>query len=375
MNQATGTRDLRLPAVTCDRDACRLRIRALPSPNAPSVARVALSSTGLTPEEESLLRSAPGVVVSEEGPELVLETGPDTPIDPELLGRVSAAWSNATAPRSEPLIMGIVNATPDSFSDGGVHHSDGDPRPALEHALRLVSAGCDLLDIGGESTRPGASPVDTDEELRRVVPLITALHSETSCPISIDTRKAAVAAAAIDAGASMVNDVSAGLFDENILPLVADRGVGICLMHMRGTPLDMQDAPLYDDVVREVLDHLRERARACLKAGIDGNMIRIDPGIGFGKTQEHNLELMTSLPVLRSLGLPLLLGVSRKSFIAQVTANAGIEATGSPGERLGGTVAAVLRCADGGASVLRVHDVAETREALLVHRSLSQRTP
>jgi dihydropteroate synthase len=214
--------------------------------------------------------------------------------------------------------------------------------------------------------------VDTDEELRRVAPLITALHSKTSCPISVDTQKAAVAAAAIDAGASMVNDVSAGLSDEEMLPLVAERGVGICLMHMRGTPRDMQETPRYDDVVCEVLDHLRERVRACLKAGIEGNKILIDPGIGFGKTLEHNLELMASLPTLRSLGLPLLLGVSRKSFIAQIAAD--MEAAGSPAARLGGTVAAVLRCADNGASVLRVHDVTETHEALLVHRSLSQRT-
>ena len=371
MSQAAGTRDLRLPAATCDGESCRLRIRALPSPSGLSTARVAISSTRLTPQEESLLRSAPVLAVSEMGPELVLEFSGETPTDSELLGRVSAAWSNATAPKPDPQIMGVVNATPDSFSDGGAYFSDGDPRPAVEHALGLARAGCDLLDIGGESTRPGAAPVDTAEELRRVVPVIMALHSETSLPISIDTRKAAVAAAAIEAGASMVNDVSAGQSDEELLPLVAELGVGICLMHMRGTPRDMQEAPRYDDVVREVLDHLRERVRACLKVGIDGNRIRIDPGIGFGKTLEHNLELMTSLPTLRSLGLPLLLGVSRKSFIAQVTANAGVEATDAPAERLGGTVAALLRCADGGASVLRVHNVAEAREALLVHRSLA----
>lgn len=370
MSQATGTLDLRLPAATCDADACRLRIRALPAPDAAGSARVALSSRGLKPEEESLLRSTSQVQVSEVGPELVLEFPEDPPTQPTLFGRLQAAWSNATAAKPTPRIMGIVNATPDSFSDGGVYHSSGDPRSTIQHALGLVSAGCDLLDIGGESTRPGAAPVDANEELRRVIPLISALHSQTSCPISIDTRKATVAAAAIDAGATMVNDVSAGLYDEELLPLVAERGVGICLMHMRGTPRDMQDAPEYEDVVREVLDHLRERVRACLKVGIEGNRIRIDPGIGFGKTLEHNLELMSHLPVLRSLGLPLLLGVSRKSFIAQVTA--GTDQGGGPGERLGGTIAAVLRCADGGASVLRVHAVAETREALLVHRSLAK---
>ena len=266
--------------------------------------------------------------------------------------------------------MGIVNATPDSFSDGGVHFSEDDPSPAIEHGLALVRAGCDLLDIGGESTRPGAAPVDAEEELRRVVPVISALRAETDCRISVDTQKAVVAAAAIDAGATMVNDVSAGRSDSALLPLVAERGVEVCLMHMQGTPRDMQDSPTYADVVREVLDHLRERAHACLKAGIGGNKILLDPGIGFGKTLEHNLALMRHLPTLRSLGLPLLLGVSRKSFIAQVMSSAGAESAGGPEERLGGTIAAVLRSAEGGASVLRVHDVAQVREALLVHRSL-----
>ena len=371
MSQAAGTKDLRLPAATCDGDGCRLKIRALPSSSPQSTARVALSTTGLTPEEESLLRSTRGLDLSRQRGGVSGVIGEDTPTDSELLARVEAAWSNAMAPRPEPMIMGVVNATPDSFSDGGEYHSDGDPRPAIEHALGLVRAGCDLLDIGGESTRPGAATVDTEEELSRIIPLITALHSETACPISVDTQKSAVAAAAIDAGASMVNDVTAGLGDDEMLPLVAERGVWVCLMHMRGTPRDMQESPEYEDVVREVLDHLRERARACLKAGIDGNKIQIDPGIGFGKTLEHNLALLTGLPILRSLGLPLLLGVSRKSFIAHVTANAGTKVTGEPRDRLAGTIAALLKCIEGGASVLRVHDVAETREALLVHRSLT----
>jgi len=371
MSQAAGTRDLRLPDATCDDEGCRLKIRALPSSDAPKRARVAISTASLSPEEEALLRSDSGLILREEGSELVFELVDDAPRDSELSGRLHAAWGNATAPRPAPLIMGIVNATPDSFSDGGSYYSETDPTRATEHALSLERAGCDILDIGGESTRPGAAPVDTEEELRRVIPIIAELRSKTSCRISVDTQKAAVAAAAIDAGASMVNDVSAGLTDEALLPLVAERGVELCIMHMLGTPRDMQEAPAYEDVVREVVDHLRERTRACLKAGINGNKILIDPGIGFGKTLEHNLKLQSDLPILRSLGLPLLLGVSRKSFIAQVTANAGVAVTGAAGERLGGTIAALLCCVDGGASVLRVHDVAQVHEALLVHRSLN----
>jgi dihydropteroate synthase len=371
MSQAAGTRDLRLPDATCDGEGCRLKIRALPSSDAPKRARVAVSTAALSPEEEALLRSDSGLILCEDGPELVFELVDDTPRDSELSGRLHAAWRNATAPRPAPLIMGIVNATPDSFSDGGSYYSETDPNRATEHALSLERAGCDILDVGGESTRPGAAPVDTEEELRRVIPIIAELSSKTSCRISVDTQKAAVAAAAIDAGASMVNDVSAGLTDEGLLPLVAERGVELCIMHMRGTPRDMQEGPAYEDVVREVLDHLRQRTRACLKAGINGNKILIDPGIGFGKTLEHNLALQSNLSILRSLGLPLLLGVSRKSFIAQVTTNAGVAVTGAEGERLGGTIAALLCCVDGGANVLRVHDVAQAHEALLVHRSLN----
>ena len=371
MSQAAETRDLRLPDATCDGDGCRLKLRALPSRDSSVVAKVAVSSAALRPEEEALLRSDPGLVLCEEGLELVFELADGAAPSSELVSRLYAAWANATAPRPVPSLMGIVNATPDSFSDGGSYYSESDPSRAIEHAMDLVGAGCEILDVGGESTRPGAAPVDTEEELSRVLPIITALRSKTSCRISVDTQKAAVAAAAIDAGASMVNDVSAGLTDGDLLPLVAQRGVDLCVMHMSGTPKDMQEAPTYEDVVREVLDHLRERTSACLKAGIHGNKILIDPGIGFGKTLEHNLELISDLPTLRSLGLPLLLGVSRKSFIAQVTRNADAAVSGAAEDRLGGTIAALLRCAEGGASVLRVHDVAQAREALLVHRSLN----
>ena len=335
--------------------------------------RTGLSPANLSESERALIRSLALDQSSDPRTELILDFEDDTSDGSELFERAVAAWANATAAPPQPKLMGIVNATPDSFSDGGDYHSPSDPRAAIDHALQLVSEGCELLDIGGESTRPGAAQVDVQEELQRVIPVIKALSSETPCPISVDTQKAEVAAAAIDAGASMVNDVSAGLTDEEMLPLVAERRVNICLMHMRGTPRDMQEGPLYRDVVREVLDHLRARAHACLKAGIGGHKMLIDPGIGFGKTLEHNLELLRDLPTFRSLGLPLLLGVSRKSFIAQLSAKAGVKAAGAPAERLAGTLAAQLSCVDGGASWLRVHDVAAAREALLTHQALSER--
>ncbi|MCH2105855.1 MAG: dihydropteroate synthase [Planctomycetes bacterium] len=371
MSQGAQTRDLRLPASTCDGDGCRLKPRPLTLGRAHERPQVAVSGALLSPEEVSLLHQDASLTLSEERDhELVFELKAGAQADSSFAERLHAAWENATAPRPPPLLMGIVNATPDSFSDGGAYFSADDPAAAIEHALALVRAGCDLLDVGGESTRPGAAPVDVEEEVRRVVPIISALHAETDCRISVDTQKAAVAAAAIDAGATMVNDVSAGLSDSALLPLVAERGVELCLMHMQGTPRDMQESPNYADVVREVLDHLRERTHACLKAGIQGNKILLDPGIGFGKTLEHNLTLLRHLPSLRSLGIPLLLGVSRKSFIAQIMSSAGADIAGGPEERLGGTIAAVLSSVEGGASVLRVHDVAQAREALLVHRSL-----
>jgi dihydropteroate synthase len=335
--------------------------------------RTGLSSANLSESERALIRSLTHDQSSDPRDELILDFDDARSDGSELFERAIAAWSNATAAPPQPKLMGIVNVTPDSFSDGGEYHSPSDPRSAIGHALQLVSEGCELLDIGGESTRPGAAQIDVEEELQMVIPVIKALSSETPCPISVDTQKAEVAAAAIDAGASMVNDVSAGLTDEEMIPLVAERRVNICLMHMRGTPRDMQEEPLYRDVVREVLDHLRSRAHACLKAGIEGHKMLIDPGIGFGKTLEHNLELLRDLPTFRSLGLPLLLGVSRKSFIAQLSVKAGVKAAGAPAERLGGTLAAQLSCVDGGASWLRVHDVAAAREALLTHRALSKR--
>jgi len=374
MNPAAENRALGLPSATCDAESIRLCIRALPLSAPAGLMRIGLSPSNLSEAERALIDSFPHDQGSDQTAELIVDFDEALFDKSELFERIVAAWTNATTEPPRPKIMGIVNVTPDSFSDGGEYHSSSDPRAAVDHALRLVSEGCELLDIGGESTRPGAAPVGVQEELRRVIPVITALCSETACPISVDTQKAEVAAAAIDAGASMINDVSAGLADEEMLPLVAERGINVCLMHMRGSPRDMQESPFYSDVVREVVDHLRSRTHACLKAGIEGHKILIDPGIGFGKTLKHNLELLRDLPTFRSLGIPLLLGVSRKSFITQLSTKAGIEAACAPAERLGGTLAAQLSCIDGGASWLRVHDVAATREALLVHHALTEKS-
>jgi dihydropteroate synthase len=258
--------------------------------------------------------------------------------------------------------MGVVNVTPDSFSDGGQFL---DPQRAIEHGLELESQGAHILDVGGESTRPGSDPVSVDEELRRTIPVVEGLAKRAKVPVSIDTTKSAVARAALDAGASIVNDVSAGRFDAEMLPLVAERGATFVAMHMQGTPRDMQADPRYEDVVSEVLEFLRERGAACLAAGIARERIWIDPGIGFGKTLEHNLEILRRLPELRSLGLPVLVGPSRKAFIARIHPPAKDDAA-----RRGGTAAAVTLAVQGGAEILRVHDVAVMAEAAAVARAM-----
>jgi len=266
-------------------------------------------------------------------------------------------------------IMGVVNVTPDSFSDGGRFL---DPERAVEHGLRLLADGADLLDVGGESTRPGAEALAPEEELRRVLPVVTGLRERTPAPISIDTRHASVARAALDAGATIVNDVSAGRSDAGMLALVAGQRAGFVAMHMQGSPGDMQRAPHYSDVVREVEEFLRERIAAALAAGIERERIWIDPGIGFGKTLEHNLALLAGLPRLAGLGQPLLVGVSRKSFLGVIEERAG-RAPSAPHERLGGTLAASLFAARAGASILRAHDVAPLHQALLVEQALASR--
>ncbi|MGD0898258.1 MAG: dihydropteroate synthase [Thermoguttaceae bacterium] len=255
-----------------------------------------------------------------------------------------------------PLLMGVVNVTPDSFSDGGQFFAAG---AAVEHALRLVDQGADLLDIGGESTRPGAEPVAAEEELRRVLPVITSLASQTTVPLSIDTSKAAVAAAALAAGAEAINDVTALEGDPRMPALAAESGCGVSAMHVRGSPRTMQENPVYADVVGEVFDYLRRRRDALLAAGIEQSRIALDPGIGFGKTTEHNLLLLQAIGRFHALGCPLLLGVSRKRFIGEVLGNLAAD-------RTAGTIGAALAAARHGVQILRVHDVAAVRQALLL---------
>ncbi len=293
---------------------------------------------------------------------------------PDAIRSDHAAWRPVS-------LMGVVNVTPDSFSDGGRFR---DPEAAVAHGLRLVAEGADVLDIGGESTRPGADPVPLEEELARVIPVIEGLSAATKAPLSIDTMKSEVAIQAARAGATIVNDVSGGLKDPRMIPAVAElrhsQGLDLhlCLMHLQGDPKTMQRDPHYDDPVREIGAHLSGRAQAALDAGIPKSRIVLDPGVGFGKRLPHNLSLLAGLRDLRALGYPILLGASRKSFIGHIT---GAEAPTDwlaqerkdmPSERLGGTAAAIaLAAAHGGADIVRVHDVAIMREAVLVARAIS----
>ncbi len=257
---------------------------------------------------------------------------------------------------TKPRVMGILNVTPDSFSDGG-HYSQTDS--AVQHALSLIDEGADILDIGGESTRPNATSVSLQQELDRVIPVIEALVShQINIPISIDTYKPAVMRAAIAAGASIVNDVRA-LQEEGAIAAVADTNVGVCLMHMQGTPQTMQDNPSYVDVVEEVGVFLAERVAACQQAGIATNRLLIDPGFGFGKTRTHNITLVQELDKLMKFGLPILVGLSRKSILGQMTGH-DVDA------RLYASVAAAVISAMKGAHIVRVHDVKATVEALKV---------
>ena len=253
------------------------------------------------------------------------------------------------------LVMGVLNVTPDSFSDGGRFF---DPEDAVKQALRMVEDGADIVDVGGESTRPGSDPVSVEEERRRVVPIVERLAEELDTPISIDTRKAEVAAAAVEAAATIVNDVTAG-GDPEMFDVVRESGAAIVLMHMKGEPKTMQEAPHYDDVVREVRDYLEERVEAAVAAGIDREAICVDPGLGFAKTTPHSLTLMKHTDALLDLGRPVLVGPSRKSFIGDVL---GTEV----GERAEGTVGAVCYMVGKGAHIVRVHDVRETVRAVRV---------
>jgi len=259
---------------------------------------------------------------------------------------------------SRPLVMGILNVTPDSFSDGGRYV---DRARALDHARGMAADGADLIDVGGESTRPGAAPVTEEDELARVVDITATLAGE-GLAVSVDTRKPAVMRSAIAAGAAMINDVAA-LTAPGALAACAQGGVGVCLMHMRGDPASMQQAPTYTDVVGEVRDFLLARAGACLAAGIARERIVLDPGFGFGKTLAHNLELLRALPELAAAGYPVMAGLSRKSSLGQITGRAAAE-------RLPASLAAALAAVARGAAIVRVHDVRETVDALKVWRAI-----
>ena len=264
-----------------------------------------------------------------------------------------------------PCLMAILNATPDSFSDGGAH--DG---AEADRARALIAAGADILDIGGESTRPGATEVPEGEETARVVPVIRAARTAWDGPISIDTRKAAVARAAIDAGADVINDVSAMTYDPLMPDAVAGSGLPVCLMHAQGDPATMQDEPRYADVLLDVYDHLAARIDVAEANGIPRARIIVDPGIGFGKTIAHNLALLARLSLFHALGCPILLGVSRKGFIGT------LGQAKAPTDRMPGSVAVALAGVAQGAQILRVHDLAETRQALtLWQASTSGETP
>ena len=260
-----------------------------------------------------------------------------------------------------PCVMGIVNVTPDSFSDGGVHDTVD---RAVAHALQLAGEGADILDIGGESTRPGADEVPVEEELRRVIPVIERLVQDTTLPISIDTSKPEVMRAAVAAGAGMINDVY-GLRRNGALDAAAVLGVPVVLMHMLGEPRSMQDAPQYDDVVADVHRFLAERIFSAEMAGIAKKNIVIDPGFGFGKTQAHNLQLLAQLRRFTELGVPVLAGLSRKKTIGELTGR------DAPRERVSGSVAAHLIAAQNGAGLLRVHDVAATVDALKIWQAVA----
>jgi dihydropteroate synthase len=275
---------------------------------------------------------------------------------------VSASLTERFPP---PAIMGVINVTPDSFSDGGDHLR---PEAAIGYGLELERAGADIIDIGGESTRPGADPVTLDRELARVIPVIEGLRERSGVPISIDTMKSGVARRALAAGADFVNDVTALRHDPAMAGVIAEAGVPVCLMHMQGTPRTMQDNPQYADVVAEVSEFLVARAAYAEAEGIEPTLICIDPGIGFGKTIEHNLTLLRDLERIGGLGYPVLVALSRKRFLGQITGQA-------EKQRVAGTVAANLEAYRRGGWMFRVHDVGPNREALLVAAAVARGRP
>ena len=257
---------------------------------------------------------------------------------------------------SHTLIMGILNLTPDSFSDGGQF---SDKNQATDYALKMIEDGADMIDIGGESTRPGAEPVSLDEELKRTISIIKSIRQQSDCLISIDTYKSPVAEAALDVGANLVNDISGLTFDEKMIDIVVDRKVPVILMHMKGTPRSMQVDPNYDNVIEEICEFFRRKVKSAKNSGILDNMIILDPGIGFGKRLEDNFEIIRELKQICAMGYPILLGPSRKSFIG-ASLNLPVE------ERLEGTLASITVGIMNGANIIRVHDVKETLRAVKI---------
>ncbi len=274
-------------------------------------------------------------------------------------GTQAFAWtlSRRSIPRTRlPVLMGILNVTPDSFSDGGKFNAID---AAIERALQMVEDGADIIDIGGESTRPGAEPVSPDEELRRTIPVIQKLARKLRVPISIDTTKAEVARQALDAGAEIVNDISGLTFDHNMLEVCRVADTGICVMHIQGTPQTMQQNPQYGNVVADVIEFLQQQVDRCLMAGIPSERMCVDPGIGFGKTADHNLELMSAVPQIQhALQRPVLIGHSRKRFLSKIL--------GRPvEEQSAGTIGVAIALAELGTDVLRIHDVRAVHDALV----------
>lgn len=260
---------------------------------------------------------------------------------------------------NKAMLMGVLNVTPDSFSDGGRYFNR---TAAIKHGLEMVARGAAIIDVGGESTRPGAQPVEPNEQIERVRPVIEELTKSTGAHISIDTSSAEVARAAIEAGATIINDVTAGGGDERMFALAAETGAALILMHMQGTPATMQIAPAYDDVVREVAEFFRQQFAQAVRSGIDPMCTAFDPGIGFGKTLPHNLALLANLPRLRVEGRPLVVGVSRKSFLSKIS--------GIDGNRENATIAMTSLLRERGAQILRVHDVAPNLQALRTTEAL-----
>jgi dihydropteroate synthase len=302
-----------------------------------------------------------GVEVLERGRAGVMIPAQDVPAD---------VRRRLTAPRADiaglsmaaPRIMGILNVTPDSFSDGGLFD---DPVAALAHARAMEQSGAEILDIGGESTRPGAAEVQLDAEIARTAPVIAAIRAGSDVAISIDTRKAGVAAAAIAAGACMVNDVAAFTHDPALVEVAARAGLPVCLMHAQGDPETMQADPRYDDVLLDVYDFLADRVAVAEAAGIPRSQIIVDPGIGFGKTLQHNVTLMRGISLYHNLGCPILLGASRKRFIGTIGHAAEAQ------DRTSGSVAVALHGVAQGVQILRVHDIKDTRQALSLHMALN----